>query len=266
MGLLATVIVGRTYRKAWQVARSDGMGLVTPLVIGDFSLTLLRDEGSGYVSAPETVVFSELIAPNLGTAQFAVDPNGAFNYQLWVDELHVDSFQRAGILFEFVAISAGSIFLPTFDNAYCSQADVEREMQHQIFDSASKPTDMDVAAWAEIEANRITAMLQLREFNTAPATIAADDSKLEMMVRHYNSLKVALNATRAGNYGVNPASSAPRIGDIEDAIGSVSRDIREYLNKLGFKRTDSESISGSLSRVTHMPAIREDPIGFEDEF
>ncbi len=155
---LATVIVGKTYRKAWQVARSDGNGLVTPLVIGDFTLTLLRDEGSGYVAAPEAITFSELIAPNLGTAQFATEPNGAFTYQLWVDELHVDSFQRAGILFEFVAISSGSIFLPTFANAYCSQNDVERELQHQIFDSASQPTDVDLAAWAEIEANRITAM------------------------------------------------------------------------------------------------------------
>ncbi len=82
----------------------------------------------------------------------------------------------------------------------------------------------------------------------------------------FNALKVSLNVTRAGNYGVNPSSQAPRIADIEDAIGSLSRDIRDYLTSLGFKRTDAESISGSLTRVKHLPAIREDPIGFEDEF
>ena len=97
--IIAQVGLGDSFIRNWEVPRSDGNGLVTPLVQGDFTTRLYRDAGGIIISASESVDIAEQVT---GSVEVKVTPSYSGYYALYMDEEHVDSYERKGILWEFI--------------------------------------------------------------------------------------------------------------------------------------------------------------------
>src|SRR3990172_6854439 len=130
------------------LALADDGTTITGLstVIGtDFQVVLQRQSGTTFVAASETVTIAEVGAT--GHYAFSFTPQNTGLYVLYVRELDAATMERE-FRFPYEVLSAGSVFSPTFTNAFCAETDIER-YAGLTFTAASSITSTEAAAYAE---------------------------------------------------------------------------------------------------------------------
>src|SRR3972149_9016362 len=101
--------------------------------------------------------------------------------------------------------SAGSVFLPSYANAFCSEADIERWLQ-QAISASSKPTDDEAAAFAESRAAILMSLCARLGFAVTPATVESG-SRLQDLLREANAIGAAMDFTIAQFFAEAPSKS-----------------------------------------------------------
>lgn len=161
----------------------------------DIGFTMYRDPGTGAVAATETITYTETGASGYYTISFTPDNTGL--YTLWAKETNADSGLR-NQRFDWAVLSAGSIFLPAFSNAFCSESDIERWLQQPITASTG-PTSTQAAAFAETRAAVLASLCAGLGSSVTPSTVVAG-SRLEDLLREANAIGAALDYTVAASF------------------------------------------------------------------
>lgn len=156
----------------------------------DVTFTLHRESGAVMVAATEDVVMTEIGVT--GHYSIVFTPTNTGLYVLQLKEINATSLQRTFKFPDADVVAAGSVFLPSFANAYCGQSDVERWTQ-LVFTATSKPTLTAVTAFAEARASELSALLAVSGAAITPDTVVADSIE-EDLLREANAVGAALDA------------------------------------------------------------------------
>ena len=197
MALTGNVIV-----QEWTVldnANAPLTGVTTPAGI---TFTLHRQSGATIVSASETISWTEILAT--GHYYIAFTPQNAGLYVLQLLEIHASSQQRA-YRFDFLVYTAGSAFVPSYTEAFCSESDVERWLQQPIT-SSTRPSSTEAAAFAEGRAAMLMGLTAALGYGVTPTTVASG-SRLEDLLREANAIGAALDFTVAQTFGTGPSKT-----------------------------------------------------------
>jgi len=211
-------VVGGTIRQPWVILDADGVevaGMVSPTNV---ELRLRRDNGTQTVDATETVTLTDHTG---GDYDITFTPVNAELYTLFLRELNpaepvapITAGRRYWWTYEVLAV--GAVYLPAFSNAFCGQSDVERWTQ-LAFNSTSKPTTTQVAAFAQARAGEIRAAVATEGWTIAPGNVGYDvGSYAEDLLREANAIAAAADAYLAKFVDVDPAQTQKAIALLEE--------------------------------------------------
>jgi len=172
----------------------DGLDPEAPLTgqtsPANITFQLMRDTGAAMVAASETIAFSE--TATAGYYNISFTPQNSGLYTLFAVELAGGQRQPR---WDFQVLSAGAIFAPSYQNAFCSESDIERWINASITATTS-PTDTEAGAFAESRAARLMALTARLGYAVTPASVTAA-SILEDLLREANAIGAALDYLRA---------------------------------------------------------------------
>ncbi len=172
-------------------------GMATP---ADITFTLHRETGSTMEVATESITFAELGSTGHYSIAFTPDQQGTYVLQLI--EVDAATAQRSHRFATMDVVAAGAVLTPTFVNAYCSQADISRWVQH-VLSSATNPDLTEATAFAEIRANVLSSLVTGWGLATTPASVASG-SRLALMLREANAIGAALDYVVSQEFGRSP--------------------------------------------------------------
>lgn len=214
----------------------------------DFQISLQRQSGSSAVAASETVTIAEVATT--GHYIFAFTPQNNGMYWLDVKELDALTLGRA-LRFPYEVLPAGAVFTPSFTNAFCSQADVER-YSGLHFTNATQITSAQVAGFAEEGG---AALMSRCSYLGFPVTVASLDptSRLADILRAANATWAAWRVVIAWYAQIEPsqndkakdllASYIDLVGDWNKIPGTLAIEISGNLASL----TTSNVLSGDTT-------------------
>ena len=234
-------VAGNIIVDKWTVRGFDGNPVTGMAVPTHVTLTLWRQSGSTIIAAAESVSWTEIGAT--GTYYFAFTPQNSGRYKLDVREIGAATALRIET-YTYDVSPAGALFLPSYANAFCSEADIERWIQ-QAISASSKPTDDEAAAFAESRAALLMSLCARLGFAVTPASIESG-SRLQDLLREANAIGAAMDITIAQFFTEAPSKSdraeelnalwnryvgEPTLGPAR-AIGYLELEIRANLSSL----------------------------------
>lgn len=198
---MLTYPIGRGINEGWTVYDALTGLPITGITSGNgVTLTLTKRSGATWVAAAETVTWTEIGVTGIYLVSFT--PSAANSYRLLLTETHASSAGRSA---EYFYASAGSIILPNYTNAFCSENDLERWLQTEI-SGDSEPDDVEATAFAEARAAILMALLGSWGYTVTPSTVVSG-SVLEDMLREANAIGAALDYTIAQQFKRAPLHS-----------------------------------------------------------
>lgn len=195
-------IAGNLILDQYIVLDSADAPLTGMTVPTDVSLTLYRQSGVVMVAASETMAWAEI--GTTGVYYYSFTPQQSGLYVLYIRELNVNSGLRQNIA-RYEVFAAGAIATPSYANAFCAESDVERYLLQPI-DGTTKPSDTQVASWAEGGAAALMSLMAGLGSSITPTTVTAG-SRLEKLLREANAIKAALDATVAQVFGTSASKT-----------------------------------------------------------
>lgn len=172
-------------------------GMTSPT---DITFTLFRETTGGMVAASETVSFAATATTGYYTISFTPQNTGL--YTLFCKELNVGSGLRQP-RFDFSVLAAGSILVPSYSNAFCSEQDIERWINAPI-DATKSPSDTEAAAWAEMRASVLMILCSRLGYPVTPGSSTLTGTALEDMLREANAIGAALDYLTAQTRNLAP--------------------------------------------------------------
>ncbi len=195
-------VAGNQITQPWLYLAADSAtgktGMVTP---ADIVFTLKRESGGASIAATESITWTE---KGSGFYDIIFTPQNSGPYSLWLHELNVDSMGR-WFPFSWDIGAVGSVYLPSFANAFCSKSDVERWLQKAIT-SSTNPSDTETAGFAQSKATILQSLCASLGYPTTPATVTAG-SRIENLLREANAVGAALDYELAQQLRVSPNRS-----------------------------------------------------------
>ena len=179
---------------------------------GDVTLTLMRLTGTSLVTASETVTMTENAAT--GSYRLAFTPTTTGLYCLELKENNVLSGGRRS-RFDFQVLTAGSVFAPSYSNAFCGETDIERWLQQPIT-ASTKPNDTETTAFAESRAATLMVLCAMLGLEHTPATVVAG-SRMKTLLREANAIGAALDFRTAQAFGTNAARATEQLDHLRQA-------------------------------------------------
>lgn len=176
----------------------------------NITFQLMRDPGTGMVAASETITFAETATAGYYNVSFTPQNSGL--YVLFAKELAGGQRQQR---FDFQINAAGAVFAPSYQNAFCSESDVERWIQASIT-ASTNPSSDQTAAFAESRAAQLQALCSTLNFPVTPSTVTSG-SRLEDLLRDANAIGAAQDFLRAQGKGVRPFGAT----SIVDELGAA---------------------------------------------
>lgn len=195
-----TLIAGNLALGYWTVLDANFAPLTGMLVPGDVTLTLHRQSGSTMVVASEPVAWAEV--GTTGRYYFSFTPTNTGLYVLELQELEPTSLLR-NQPFDFDVFAVGVISAPTYADAYCSEADIERRINAPI-SASTIPDDLQAASFAVGRASILTSLCAGLGVTVTPATVAASYPRLENLLREANDIGAALDYLMAQTRSSTP--------------------------------------------------------------
>jgi hypothetical protein len=258
-------VVGSTVRVVWTILDQNGNPLTGMVAPADISFRLHRTIGSGTVASGETVSMVE-VAASPGTYDISYTPIGTGLYTLQLKELNANTgFQQ--YRFPIDVFAAGSEAIPTFDDAFCSESDVERFAQLQ-FDASSDPSDADVALFAAGRAKEMQGLFAGVGWTITPAGIIANSVE-QGILREVNAVGAAGDAWLAKNRDDAPASSEHGRALLDEYQLRLERAVQYARSVMGTDHIRTPMTSGELTLRTETPVddsgLR-DAIAMDQEF
>jgi hypothetical protein len=198
-------VAGNIVREIWLYLDAAGAPKGSMASPGDVTLGLFRStSGGAFVAASETVTWAA-VGGQTGYYDISYTPESGALYRLYLNETNADSlFRRWSFTHEVLA--AGAAFTPSLANAFCSEADVERWTQ-LAFDTTSKPTSAEVAAFCQSRASEIRALVAAEGWIIAPSTVVPGPIE-EDMLRECNAVGAAADSYLAKFVDVDPSQTA----------------------------------------------------------
>ena len=233
-------------------------GLTSP---ADVTITLHRQSGTAMIDATETVTFLE--SASAGTYDLTFVPNQLGLYMLQLLETSVLTGQGS-YRWVYSILAAGSVFSPSFVNAFCAETDIERWLQTTI-DSTTAPTDTQAAGFAEVRASVLCSLMARWGYSVTPATVTTG-SRLEDMLREANAIGAAIDYTIAQQFSYQPSLS-DRVAALqllwEQYVGTAKEDGFLYLEVRGNLASLSTDhvISGDTAAYVESTPVAGLPIG-----
>ena len=218
-------VAGNVVRDEWFYMDAAGAPLTGMISPTDVNLVLRRDVGAGFAAAPEAVAWTELGG---GYYQVSFTPNSGGFYRLYLKELKDTSDGRKWT-FPFEVVSAGSTFLPSFANAFCSEGDVESWAGFS-FESSSKPTSDQVAGFAQGRASEMRSLLAAEGWVVGPGTVTPGGPE-EDMLRVCNAIGAAADAWLSKFMDTDPAETK-KATDLLDEYSTRLARLQEYAKKV----------------------------------
>jgi len=238
----------------------------------DIEFTLHRQSGSAMIAASETITFAEI--GSTGHYSISFTPENTGLYVLQLKELHASTLLRTYRFPDMTVLQAGAVFLPSFANSYCSEADIERWL-NQSLDSGTTPSATEAAAFAEVIASVLSSMCASWGLSITPTTVTAG-SRLEDIMRDANAVGAAMHYVVSQQYGKSPSRSNKGdaleavwyqfIGDptVKDSKGYLEKEVRGNLASLA---TDHILSGDTAARVDEgVPVAGPIGIGMGDLF
>src|SRR5262245_56513134 len=155
---------------------------------GDVTFLLHRQSGVAMIAASETVTMTEIGVT--GTYSIVFTPQNTGLYILQIHELNVGTFQRWYKFPDYTVVTAGSIFAPSWANAFCAETDVERWLQTGI-DATTNPSDAETPAFAESRAAILMSLCASLGLAVTPSNVSSY-SRLQDLLREANAIGTAL--------------------------------------------------------------------------
>ncbi len=196
-------VVGDTVVQMWTILDIDSDPLTGMTSPTDITFTLHRESSGVMVAASETITFAEVGVTGHYTVSYA--PANAGIYILQLKELNASTFQRTYRFEDVQVLGAGAAFTPSYANAFCGEADIERWVQTEI-DANSKPDDTEATGFAETRAAQLMSLMAKLGHALEPADVVAG-SRLEDLLRRANAVGAALDYTVAQQYAYKPSLS-----------------------------------------------------------
>jgi len=236
-------VAGDTVVQEWTVldgASAPLTGITTPAGI---TFTLHRQSGSTMVAASETVNWTEIGVTGHYFITFTPVNTGLYVLQLL--EIDPNSLQRAYRFPNFLVYTAGSAFVPSYTEAFCSESDIERWLQQGI-DSSTSPSSTEAAAFAESRAAVLMSLCAGLGYSVTPSMVTSG-SRLQDMLRDANAIGAALDYTAAQILSVQPSKSdrfeyftklwtdyvgGPQSGFVTEIVGRIEKEIKANLVSL----------------------------------
>lgn len=232
--------LGETVVLPWTVLDEDDNPLTGVTSPAGITFTLHRVSAGALVASGETVNWAE-VAGSPGHYGISFTPATVGIYTLQLKELAAGSQLRTQAFRDIEVAAAGAVFSGNFDNAYCSQSDVERWAQLS-FTISSKPTAAQVAAFAELRASEITGVVASKGFTVTPLTVEAGSVE-EDMLRDANALAAAGDSMLA-KYMQESPSRTFKVSNIYDEYRRRLERLVEYLRS---QKTPQRSMRTHIS-------------------
>lgn len=248
---MSSYVSGNQIRTLWTVLDQNSSPLTGVTTPAGITFTLHRDSGSAYVAASETVSWAEIGVT--GHYYISFTPANTGRYTLQLKELHVSSLGRTWV-FHYDVLAAGAVFVPAYSNAFCSESDVERWLQQDIT-SSTKPSDTQVAGFAETRASILMSLCARLGYSVTPSTVTSG-SRIEDLLRDANAIGAGWDATVSQTFGTAPSKTERAgwleglwvgyVGDGDKKAGILEMEIRGNLASLS---TD-HILSGDTTAAT----------------
>lgn len=243
-------VAGNVIRELYLYLDASGAPLGGMTSPADVTLKLFQDTGAGFVLVGGNAgvgipVSWAAVSGQTGyyTVSYTPTSNGAHFCE--VIEINA-SASGARWKFPQEVVSAGSVFLPAFANAFCSESDVERWLQYAI-DSTTNPNDLETAAFAESKAGVLMSLCGRLGYPVTPATVP-NGSIIKTLLRDANAVGAALDYTVAQILGVSPSKTdrfdyllqrwieyvgGTQPGFVTEAVGLIEKEISVNLVSFG---------------------------------
>jgi hypothetical protein len=170
---------------------------------GDIAFTLHRSSGSAMVAAAEAVAMTEIGVT--GHYSVSYTPTNVAIYVLQLEEINTGTFLRTYRFPDVNVVSAGSIFAPSFANAFCAETDMERWLQQPITGTTA-PTSDEAAGFAEARAAVLMTLCAKWGFTVTPSTVVSG-SRLEDLLREANAVGASMDYTIAQSFSKTPSKT-----------------------------------------------------------
>ena len=195
-----TVVSGNIVLDQWTVRDGNNDPLTGMLSPADVTLALLRQSAGVMIAAAESVAWAEIGAT--GQYYFSFTPQNSGFYRLNLREIDAATQLRT-YAFDYDVFAAGAAFVATYDNAFCSEADIERWLQ-QAISASSAPNDTQAAAFAESRAALLMSLCARYGFTATPGAVTG---RIEDMLREANAIGAAMDYTIAQSFGAMPSKT-----------------------------------------------------------
>lgn len=192
--------VVRTVRRILDQNDAPLGGLTMP---ADITATLFRDTGVDISVASETVAMAPVIG-STGDYYVTFTPLSSGLYTLILREINANTGLRQ-TRDQFQVYASGTLFQPTFANAFCALTDIERWTQTAIT-STTDPSDSEAAGFAEARASILQSLLGRLNYPLTPMTVQSG-SRLQDILREANAIGAALDYTIAQQFRQSPSRS-----------------------------------------------------------
>jgi hypothetical protein len=229
-------VAGNTVRTVYLYLDINDAPLTGQTTPANITFVLMRDSGSGMVPAGETITFSETATAGYYNLYFTPVNTGL--YTLFCKELAGGQRQPR---FDFQVLAAGSIFSPSYANAFCAETDIERWLNQSI-DSASKPSDAATTAFAESRGAQLMGLCARLGYPVTPLTVTSG-SALEDMLRDANAIGAALDYRAAQAFGSGTTKNTDSIEWFQD---QWDRYVGHFEGAVWIAGTIASLITGSL--------------------
>lgn len=166
----------------------------------DFVVTLSRQSGSAWVAATEVVTLAE--GTPAGTYGLRFTPQNTGTYLAHVKELDAATNGYTHDRYCDI-VTAGSIFVPSLGNCFCSEVDIERWLQ-QSLTATTRPSSTEAAAFAESRSAALQALCARLGYAVTPSTVTSG-SRLQDLLREANAIGAACDCTSVAAFGVAPS-------------------------------------------------------------
>lgn len=260
-------IAQQTILERWTIIDVNGNPLTGMTSPADVLFYLYRQSGSSLIAASETVTLTEIGAT--GTYYISLTPQEEGYYSNALHEINVAT-QKRWQNWTYEILPAGAVFTPTFDNAFCSQSDVERWSQ-MAFSATSKPTVLQAAAFAESRASEIMSFLAAAGYAVLPADPGLPGTVQEDMLRETNAIGAAGDAIAVKFMGDSPSRSDKAEALLKEYDKRVERLVDYARAALASSPLRTHVSSGAVTLSDETPI--EDPgvdsdksFSMEDEF
>jgi hypothetical protein len=200
----------------------------------DFIVTLHRQSGTTYAAATEVLTLAE--TATAGYYAFRFTPTQTGTYFVHTQELDplTNGYTHD---FRYEVYSGGSVFLPSYANAFCAETDIERWLSQGI-SSTTNPSDTVAAAFAESRAAMLMTICSRLGFEITPATVT-NGSRIQDLLREANAIGAAWDYTVAQAFGTGPSRTDRAtwleslwnryVGDGDEIVGILELEIRGNL-------------------------------------